>query len=72
MDVKQLFSTPTGSIIVSIILGLGLAAVFRRACSGNRCIVIRGPNPNDVAQNYYKVNEQCFKYTPVFTECDRH
>lgn len=72
MNIKTMLSTPSGSIIISILLGLGLAAVFRRACNGNRCIVIKGPSPSEVAQNYYKVNSNCYKYTPVFTECDAH
>lgn len=70
MNIRALFNSPGGSVIISIILGLGLAAVFRRACSGNCCIVIKGPNPDEIAKNYYKVNENCYKYTPVFTECD--
>lgn len=69
MNIRALFNSPGGSVIISIILGLGLAAVFRRACSGNRCIVIKGPNPDEIAKHYYKVNENCYKYTPVFSEC---
>ncbi len=59
----------SGSIIVSIILGLGLAALFRRACKNNTCIVIKGPNTDEVNSYYYKINDDCYKYEPVFSEC---
>lgn len=61
--------TPTGSLIVSIVLGLGLAAIFRRACKDKQCIVVKGPNVDEVNKFYYKINDDCFKYTPVVTEC---
>lgn len=69
MDVKGLLNSRVGNIFISILLGLGLAAVFRRVCKDNRCIVIKGPNMKEVSKYTYKVNEDCFKYTPVFTEC---
>jgi len=31
-----------GKIIISVIWGLGLAALFRRVCEGRNCIVIKG------------------------------
>lgn len=54
---------------MSIILGLGLAALFRKACKNNQCIVIKGPNAEEVNKFFYKVNDDCYKYSPVFTEC---
>lgn len=66
---KTLFESNAGSIVISIILGLGLAALFRKACTDNKCIVIQGPNTEEIKQNYYKMNGECYKYKPVFTEC---
>jgi len=33
----NLLHTPRGQIVLSIILGLGLATIFRRVCKGNDC-----------------------------------
>jgi len=68
--IKQL-DTRAGCIIISVILGLGLAALFRQACKDKQCIVIKGPNIEEVSKYYYKINEDCYKYTPVATECDK-
>lgn len=64
-----MLETKTGVILVSVILGLGLSAIFRKACKDNRCIVIKGPPMKDIQQFTYKLDDQCFKYTPVVTDC---
>lgn len=69
MDPTRLLYTDTGSIIISIILGVGLAALFRKACNDNKCIIIKGPSYKEVDKYYYKVNDVCYKYRPVFQEC---
>ena len=60
-----------GQIIISIILGLGLAALFKKVCSGNSCIVIQGPKRSEVEKYYYKFNDECFKYTPYAAPCEK-
>lgn len=68
-NISEVLNSKVGSIIISIILGLGLAALFRKACNDNKCIVIKGPNVEDVNKFFYKIEEDCYKYSPVFTEC---
>lgn len=70
MNVKAILDSKMGSIIISIILGLGLAAMFRKACKDNRCIMIKGPKMEDVDKYYYKINSDCYKYSPVIIECN--
>lgn len=63
--------TKAGAIVISIILGLGLAAlIFRKTCDGSGCVVIQGPNPKEIADHVYKVKDECYQYTPYVTECD--
>ena len=65
----KLLNTALGKIILSIILGLGLASLFRQVCKGGNCIIIKGPPITETSKYYYKVDDDCFKYTPVATEC---
>ena len=37
----------TGRIIISIILGLGLASLFKKVCHGRNCIIIKGPQTQE-------------------------
>jgi hypothetical protein len=40
---KDILGSETGIIIFSVILGLGLAAMFRRTCTGDNCVVYQAP-----------------------------
>jgi hypothetical protein len=67
---KKVLKDPFGAIIVSVILGLGLAAVFRRACNGNDCVVVRAPNAKELDKYVYQIDQACYKYTPRVVQCD--
>lgn len=72
MAITDAFHTPSGSIIISVILGLGLAAVFRRACNERGCIVIKAPPFTQVDGKTFKVDDaHCYKYTPYAVSCER-
>lgn len=68
---SKLFESETGKIIISILIGLGIAALFKKACKGKNCIVVHGPKREEVDKYYYKIRDDCFKYTPVEVECNK-
>jgi hypothetical protein len=61
--------TPAGKIAVSILWGLGLACIFRKACKGRDCIVFKAPSPEIVQKKTYLFNDKCYKYTTMGTQC---
>ncbi len=67
---KRILENKYGQIIISIIWGLGLSAMFRRICKGRNCIVIKAVNPNRVKNKIFKHNNQCYHYTPEIINCD--
>lgn len=69
-SVDKVLNSKSGSIIVSVVLGLGLAALFRQVCRGKQCIVVKGPNVDEINKYYYKIDQNCYKYTPIVTDCD--
>jgi len=62
MKIKELMNSPTGRIFISILLGLGLATLFRRACKEKNCIRFAGPVISEVDGKIYKHGEKCYKY----------
>jgi hypothetical protein len=58
-----------GSIVISVILGLGLAAIFRRVCTGDSCVVVKAPSSKDIDENVFKIDSSCYKYTPNLIPC---
>jgi len=71
MNLSQTMSSHYGPIIISIILGFGLATLFRRACHGDGCVVVKSPDLKEIQSNTYKYGDSCYKYTPHMTPCSR-
>ncbi len=67
--IATFLNSKQGSIIVSIILGLGLATLFRQVCKDDRCIIYKGPSAKDTDQYFYKMNDKCYKYTATVSPC---
>ena len=61
--------TETGKIIMSILLGFGLATLFRTVCKDQNCIVFHAPPLDDFKDKIYKNNDKCVKYVPAATKC---
>ena len=67
--VKRIMQDNVGSILVSVILGVGLAAMFQRVCHGDKCVVVRAPDLKLLEQNTYRLHDNCYKYTPEVVPC---
>jgi hypothetical protein len=67
-NLSRLLNTDTGRIFISILLGLGLAALFRGKCIDRKCIKFKGPVIDQITGKIYKFNDsECskFKLIPV-------
>jgi hypothetical protein len=60
---------PMGGLIVSIILGLGLAALFRRSCEGQQCVIVKSPVVD--TNKIYGFDNKCYKYKSEASKCMR-
>jgi hypothetical protein len=70
INISKFVKTNTGKYVMSILLGLGLATIFREVCKDNECIVFYAPNLNEVENKIYKQDGKCYKYSLVSTKCD--
>jgi hypothetical protein len=70
MNFKRLLNTETGIMFISILLGLGLASFFRKACEGKNCINFNGPLISEIDGKTYKYGEYCYKYKLTAAKCD--
>jgi hypothetical protein len=59
-----------GSIVFSMLVGFGIAALFKKACNDNKCLIIQSPDISELNDYYYRTNNVCYKYTPVEAECE--
>ena len=70
MEIKKFFNTETGKIIMSILLGLGLATLFRKNCHGRSCFDFVAPTLDDMKNKKYKYGNKCFNYELESIICD--
>ena len=70
--IENLYRTLTGRYIISIILGLGISALFRKVCNERECLIIKGPPTNEIVGNIYEFDSKCFKYRVKNTSCKKN
>ena len=70
--IQELLHSKSGKYIFSIILGIGLASLFRKACNSRNCLVFKAPEFEDIKNNVYSYGNKCYKFTPTATKCDKN
>jgi len=72
MYLDKFVHSKTGKIIMSIILGIGLATFFRAVCKGRRCRVILAPPMADIEGQTYKFNDKCYTFEKNVINCKKN
>mgnify|MGYP000895670860 FL=1 len=67
--IENLYKTKTGRYIISVILGLGISALFRKVCNDRDCLIVKGPPSNEIVGSIYEFDDKCFKYRVKNTSC---
>ena len=70
MNFQRLLNSSLGRIIISVLLGLGLATLFRKVCTDGSCLQFNGPVINEVDGKTYQFGEFCYKYELHPHTCD--
>lgn len=69
LNLGKFVHTERGKYLMSILLGFGLASLFRAVCKGDTCIEFRAAPLDDTKGKIYKSGRKCVKYNPVATKC---
>jgi len=70
MKVKQIINSKEGKYIISIILGLGLATMFREVCKDKTCMVFKAVGEKEIKDKIYKYDNKCYKYSLKSSSCN--
>lgn len=65
---KKLHSR-AGRFIVSVILGIGIASLFRAKCNERECIDFKAPDLKDIENHTYRYNNKCYKFKLTSKSC---
>jgi len=56
---------------MSIILGLGLASIFRRTCSNKKCLMFVPPDMATLKDDISEYDGKGYKYRSSAVKCDK-
>jgi hypothetical protein len=70
LHLSKFLEHPTGRIVMSIILGFGLASIFKMSCKDKNCFVHKSPDVNNIVGNTYSFNGKCYNYNIKEVKCD--
>ena len=71
VDIKRILNSERGKYVLSILLGLGLATLFRKSCNRNKCLVFKAPNLNQVKDKIFGYNNKCYKFHETNITCNQ-
>jgi hypothetical protein len=77
--IRKFMGTESGKALISIILGLGIASLFRKkpcsslvdAKSKKDCIKFVSPDMNTLHEKVFQYGDECFVYNTRPTPCDQ-
>jgi len=70
MSVRKLLYGPYSRYIIAILLGLGLATLFRASCKGNNCVVHKAAPMESIQGKIYKFGDDCYTFGTEAAPCD--
>jgi hypothetical protein len=57
------------NFVFSVLIGLGLAAILRPACKGDKCVVMKAPQLNEIKNSTFQLGSKCYQFTAETVDC---
>ena len=70
LQIEKFFRSQSGIKLFSIMLGLGVAGLFKMSCDSRSCIVFKGPNFEDKKKKTIKYNDKCYHVREKMIPCE--
>ena len=71
MKFRDILKNKNGKIIISCILGLGLASLFKKVCVDDNCLIIKSPPKSEIDNHIFGSGDKCYVYNPEVSECKK-
>lgn len=70
MNFQDVLNSKSTSVIISILLGFGLATLFKKTCNTPDCYVFKGPHHTKIEGQVFKMGNKCYKYKKQHEHCN--
>ena len=69
MYIRRLIYSDVGRYIISILLGLGLATLFRQVCKDRECLVFHAAPMDKIREQIFKYQNKCYTFKENAQSC---
>jgi hypothetical protein len=69
-NVLNAMKSDFGKYMISIIIGIGFASLFRKACGDDKCYIFKGPSIDKIHNNIYSHDNKCYKFNEKSISCN--
>ena len=69
-NLGKFVNTNNGKIIMSLILGLGAASLFRKVCKSYNCVQFYAAPSDKIEGKIFQVGDKCVKYAYSTEKCE--
>lgn len=70
MNFKVILYSNVGKIVISVLIGLGIACLFHKACKDKECIHFSGPVIAEIDNKIFQHDNKCYTYKLNAVKCD--
>ena len=70
MYLRRLIYSEVGKYVMSILLGLGLATLFRKVCNDRSCLVFHAPHINKIKGQVFDFDGKCYTFEEKAERCN--
>lgn len=71
MDFHKWVENKNVGVLISCVIGFGIAALFRPMCKGPDCVVLRGPPVTQMRDSVYQIGAKCHEFSAKAVECPK-
>ena len=72
MYLRRLIYSEVGKYIMSILLGFGLATLFRKVCNDRSCLVFHAPHINKIKGQVFNFDGKCYTFEEKAERCNKN
>jgi hypothetical protein len=70
MELKNILHSKNGKILMSVLLGIGISTLFRKACKERNCLIFKAPKFDKIKDKVFKFDNKCYTYTETIKPCN--
>ena len=72
MNIERILHGKIGKIFMSVLLGLGLATLFRKVCNDRSCLVFHAPHIDKIRGQVFDFDGKCYTFEEKAERCNQN